>query len=258
MNNREFDIKKYPKSKHNFQCLGPCYNPGTMAVHPTHLEIVSLAKYPFCPVDEWEYTNPKTKEVTTHMVDTCFNPIDITETANKELEINILTPYIDFNATHFLKIYYNIFSFEDSIDWIYRNKHVPIKTKLRIINSALNIFGKDIDLFDIRFTDFFIEYIKKKEIINIYNKIHTYISIDEKQNNVQIINPNNNSLNKRENCTERINFIIKTFLDKDDITKFLMRYFKYRKSNWNNFTDHILNMINDFIDYILNKINITL
>ena len=59
-------------------------------------------------------------------------------------------------------------------------------------------------------------------------------------------------------CIERINYIIKTFLDSDSITKFLLRYFKYRKSLWHTFTEHTVVMSKDLIDYIINKINISL
>ena len=167
MEKQNFDIKRYPKSKHNFQCLGPCYYPGTMIVHPTNVELVSNSMEPFCPVEEWEEVDPVTKKNETVLTDTCLNPTEKTGTS-KELELNILVPYIDFNSEHFLKIYYDIFSFEDSINWIDRNKFVPFGTKTRIINSALKVFGDNIDLFDNRFVDFIIEYIKKKVTISKY------------------------------------------------------------------------------------------
>ena len=66
-----------------------------------------------------------------------------------------------------------------------------------------------------------------------------------------------NSLDEKEYCVERINYIIKTLMDKDDITKFLIRFFKYRKSLWDNYNE-LEKCTNDFIDYIINKITISI
>jgi len=251
------NITKYPKSKNNFQCLGPCYQPGTMVVHPTQLEMVTDHAQPFCPVDEWTYVDQKTGKTTDIITDICFNPTEKANISNRELELNILTPYIDFNSEQFLKIYYNIFSFEDSMDWIDRHKFVPIGTKIRIINSSLNTFGEKIDLFDNRFVDFFIELIKKKEIKRIYKKINSYIGID-KNSNVHFVNNENNNLKPDDECVERMNYLIKIFLDKDETTKFLSKYFRFRKTQWTDIRNHLDNMIIDFSEYIQTKINITI
>lgn len=257
MDNYDINITKYPKSKNNFQCLGPCYQPGTMVVHPTQLEMVTDKLQPFCPVDEWTYVDQKTGKSTDIITDVCFNPTENKNISNRELELNILTPYIDFNTEQFLKIYYNIFSFEDSIDWINSHKFSPIDTKIRIINSALKTFGEKVDLFDTRFVDFFIEIIKKKELKNIYKKIHSNIGID-KNSHVYFMNSQYNNLQADDDCVERMNYLIKVFLDKDEVTKFLSKYFLFRKSQWVNVKNHLNNMIIDFIEYIKTKINITI
>lgn len=256
--NKEFDIKKYPKSKKNFQCIGPCYYPNTMVVHPTNLEIVTEPDNPFCPVGEWQSVDNITGKVTSNITDGCYNPTEKTNISSKELELSVLTPYIDFNVEHFLKIYYKIYSFEDSINWIDSNKHVPINTKMRIINSSLKIFGDNIDIFDNRFADFFIEYIKRKHIGDLYNKLSGYINIDEKNDSVSLSKDVNNFSDQKQHKTEKVNYIIKTFLDKDDIVKFLVRYFKHRKNEWKDIEFHLENMLNDFLSYSLNKIIKTL
>ena len=258
MDKQDFDIKKYPKSKNKLQCLGPCYHPGTMVVHPTQLEIVSDYDQPFCPVNEWKQIDPKTGRETENITDGCFNPTEKTNISNKELQLNILTPHIDFNVEHFLKIYYNIYSFEDSIDWLDRNGHTALGTRIRIMNCSLKAFGESIDLFDNRFADFFIEYVKKNDIRNFYNKISGYVGINSEKNSINLISKDKNKLSNNEFCIERINYIIKTFLEKDDIIKFLVKYFKNRKSQWKDIDNHLKNMSNDLIGYILNKITITL
>lgn len=250
------DIKKYPKSKHNFQCLGPCYYPSTMIVHPTQLDIVSDFGHPFCPVEEWKSRDPKTGKELNVSTDTCLNPTESKNIINKELEMNILTPYIDFTADQFLKIYYNIYSFKDGIDWLEENKDIPFLTKERVINALLYAYGQQLDIFDQRFTNFFIEYVKKTGIRNIYNKINKYIGIENGE--IYLENKNLNKLESNEKCVERINYIVTKFLNVDDIAKFLMRYLNNNKNDWLDMRDHLNNMILKYIDYIINKIELTI
>lgn len=258
MEQKEFDIKKYPKSKNKFQCLGPCYQPSTFVVHPTLLELVTNREQPFCPVNEWMYTDLKTGKQDLKLTDICFNPTESSNIVDKELEINILTPYIDFNIEHFLKIYYDIFSFEDAMDWFEKYKYLPIDTHVRIQKSSLRIFGKKIDIVDQRFIDFFIMLIKKKHIYDIYDVINKYIGYDEKTKELILIEPNHNILKESEYHKERVNYIIEIFLNKDDVYKFVLRYFKYRKDKWDSINDHTETMVIDLIEYIINKIKIML
>lgn len=247
-----FDIKIYPKSKSRKQCLGPCYYPKTHIVHPTLLEIVSNNE-PFCPVDPWKYTNPDNGEETMYATDICFQPTEKKNVSSKEVELNMLTPFLDFNSGQFLKIYYEIFSFEDGIDWIERNKFEPISTRARIVNSALIAYGENVELFDNRFVEFIIEFIKKRKMSHIYNKIHNYVGISE--NNVMLIK---NNIDKKEKCIERINYVVQVFITKEEITKFLIKYFAYKKDKWRDIKNHMDSITMNLTEYILNKITLGL
>ena len=227
-NHQSTDIKKYPKSKNNFQCLGPCYYPETRILHPTLIELTTNMTHPFCPVDEW--TKMENGKPVTMISDICLNPTNSENNMTSDLELNALTPHIDFNSEHFLKIYYNLFSFEESIEWLEKNKHVPMGTKMRIMNCSLKVFGGDIELFDTRFADFFIDIVKKRYIKNIYNDVHKYIGYDKETKEIYIISENNNILVKNDYSTERMNFISKTFIEKDEAMKFLMKYIKSASS----------------------------
>ena len=165
MEQKDFNIKKYPKSVNKFQCIGPCYYPRTIAIHPTMLEIIANNDHPFCPVNEWTHTDASTGRTKTSITDKCFNPTDDGDNMeNKDLELNILTPYVDFNTEQFLKIYYKIFSFEDALDWCDKYSYLPLDTQIRIIKCSLSQFGKNIDIIDNRFTYILINIIKKKKI----------------------------------------------------------------------------------------------
>lgn len=253
MDNQYFDIKKYPKSKKKFQCLGPCYHPKTKVVHPTALEIITDNENPFCPVDEWVMYDERTGESKKLITDICIKPTEKENISNKEMELNILTPYIDFNSSQFLKIYYKIFTFEDSVDWLYRNQHLPLGTRSRVVNCAFLAFGETVEIFDVRLVDFIVEFIKKKKIQEIYNKLFPYIGISGDE--VTLVQ---NNLPKSELCVERTNFLIKTFITKEEINKFLTKYFIHKKNKWRDIKHHLNYIPVAMNEYFLNKIISTL
>jgi hypothetical protein len=252
------NIKRYPKSKNNYQCVGPCYPPGTMVVHPTQLEFVTEGPLPFCPIDEILYEDAKTGEILRKSTDTCYNPTEKDNIDKTQLEVNILIPHIDFNAEQFLKIYYKIFSFDGAVDWIDNNQHVPMGTKVRVINCAIEAFGDTMELFDIRFCNFFIDYVKLKKIKTLYSQIHENIGIDEKTGDILIVDKQSNKLGLFDKSVERINYIIKTFINKEEITKFLQKYFKKSPDHLSFEDNHLNKMSNDLIIYISNKIGATI
>lgn len=253
------NIKKYPKSKNNYQCVGPCYPAGTMVVHPTQLEFVTEGPLPFCPIDEIMYTDNKSGETYRKSTDTCYNPVEKDNVDKTQLELNILTPYIDFNSEQFLKIYYKIFSFDEAVDWIDDNKHVPMGTKIRILNCAIEAFNKTIELFDMRFCNFFMEFIKLKKIKLLYGTINKNIGFDKNTKEFLLIKEFSNTLENLDYSTERINYIIQTFINKEEITKFLQKYFKKNAGiNSTSEDDHLEKMANDLVIYIQNKIDMTL
>lgn len=244
----------YPKSNTGKQCIGPCYKPNTVIVHPITLEHISQP-VPFCPVNEWTSIsdNGTTQQFIT---DECLNPTNDKKIPAKEEQLNMILPYMDFNKEMFLKTYYEIYSFEDALIWLENHTHVSINNKIRIIDCSLGTYGLLIDFVDYRLVDFLIELIKKKWINHIYNKLYKYINIDNKK--IYIINPKNNKLNNNDYIVERMNYIIDTFINNDEIIKFIEKYFKYRKDNWNNIVSHINNIEDELIIYIEQKIIKTL
>lgn len=250
------NIKKYPKSKHNMQCLGPCYYPETTVIHPTHLEYITDGPDPFCPVEEWYFENEKTGQKSSKITDICHNPTKKNAESSTQLDLNILTPYIDFNYEQFLKLYYKIFSFSDALNWIESNKHTPINTQIRIINCSLKSFGDSVELFDVRFSDFFADFIKKKEIRYIYDKIHNNIEIKSSTKEIYLVSDTN--LSKRDNYTERTNYIIQKFIIDTEIIKFLQKYLNHKDKPMRDTDDNLYEMLLSFTQYILNKIKITL
>lgn len=247
--------KSYPRSKNGLQCVGPCYQAGTQIVHPETLEYTTNKNNPFCPVAPWEFTDKDTGKKMILTTDECNRPTENKDLSGKEFEINILTPTIDFNSTQFLKIYYNIYSFEDAISFITDKKYLPLLTRCRIINCALASYGKDLNMIDHRVIDFFIELVNTLWIEELFHRLEKYINID---NGKISFGKNTDNNTNKNNKNIIINFIKSKFVNNDEIMKFLMRYIKYRKDVWDNIESHIDNIKDDFIDYIENKVQITI
>ena len=249
-NNLNNDIK-YSKSKNNFQCIGPCYPANTTIIHPITFDLVTQDN-PFCPIVPVERVFPDGDKLILN-ADTCLKP---TNENNINLGIEMLVPYFDFNYSQFLKIYYSIFSFEDALSYIENKKYIPISTKIRILECAWKSFGKEIDIIDQRLVDIYIEIIKKKWIDNIYKQINSYINIID--NNIKIVEPEYNRLRPNEFIVERTNYIINKFFTHDIVYKFLTKYIKHRKDEWDNIGNHNEKIKYDIIDYITNKIKLTI
>jgi len=250
--NLQYFENKYPKSKNNFQCLGPCYQPNTLVVHPITLEYVTDKDNAFCPVKEWLQADNKTGKKISKLTDTCFKPTESKSITGKELEMNIILPHIDFNCEQFLKIYYNIYTFEDAINWITTKIHAPIGNKQRVLDCAWKVYGKNIELIDIRIVDFYIDVCKKKWMRDIYNKISPYITIENDK--ISFIEPADNKLNSKEYSVQRTNFIIDKFINRDTIQKFLSKFVKQKQDDWEKYESHTEQIKHDLINYIENKI----
>lgn len=248
--------KKYPISYNNLQCLGPCYQPNTQIVHPITLNYVTNKKYPFCPVYNEHIQENGEKSII--YIDQCGLPTEITDVSNQDTSNNLLSPHIDLTAEYFLKKYYNIFTFEKMLDWLNEKKYTTLKTRIRVVNSAWSAFGLDMDILDQRIIDFYLELIKKKWIYEIIKEINDYIYIDKNSKKISLAKYNTEKEDSQKFIVEKINFIIDKFIKRDEIYKFLIKYMKYRKDEWNNINNHVTQQYNDFIDYIKNKIIATL
>ena len=153
-------IKKFPKSLHGKQCIGPCSKPNIWVVHPTTLEYFTNTNFPFCPTEAYSKNNR------IYVDDQCIRPSE--EVDRTLIEMNMITTNIIFTSKKFLKIYYDIYSFENAVFWIIKNKHKAIYTKLRILNSAWKAYGDTIDVLNNQTINLYIDIIKQYWIKKIY------------------------------------------------------------------------------------------
>lgn len=247
-------MEKYPKSKNNKQCIGPCYKAGTWIVHPITLNYIKN-DHDFCPINETIIKNPSTGQEELHYMDYCFDPKQNKDIGNKEyqlnLELDIINPNIVFDSGKFLKLYYNLYSFDDIINWLQNKNYLNIMTKKRIIECGFEIYGEQFNLMNNLITEFYIEIIKKKLIGRLYNKLFRFIKI---QDNKILLKENNDNAN--ENYIEKQNYIINNFVTIDELNKFLTKIISQK--NANNILSNTEYFIDLYAEYLVSKINITI
>lgn len=249
------NIKKYPKSASGLQCIGPCYTKNKRSMHPIRMEIVTSKNNSYCSVNQFSKYNPEKKKTDVEYIDKCFqfqNESDEDVVDNeKDTILNIITPYMDFNLQQFLVIFYNIHTYEDGIEYITTNE-IPLITSHRIFEAMLNVYGNTIDIIDNRTIDFVIKILKALYMPDFYERLKKYLFVDK--SNEELIIRKNGQVDDQEIIVIKTNFIIKKFINPNDVSKFLFKYFKSKRGNMNEKTDNIKILVDDFCAYIINII----
>lgn len=241
-------MNKYPISKNNIQCIGPCYEPGKSIIHPVTMQFITGENInePFCPTDVIQKIDKTTGEKKTISTNECFKV-----TANnddEQIQNDYLNPNINFDAEIFLKNYYSISSYDELLQYLQKNNHLPTATKLRLI-ECMWIYNKDIFVIDNLIIDIFHEYFIEN-ISLIYNKLFKYIDADSKK-----ILFKKTDLAKSKFNIERINFLKDKLIKQEEVNKFINRYFEKNKKDKIKETIFQKNeILKNFISYLENKI----
>jgi hypothetical protein len=255
----------YPISVNNQQCIGPCYYSNTMIIHPHTLDAVRNADYHFCPVNTFPYKNPITKEITLETIDKCIAPTARETQMDEILSENIIVPQFRFSSDYFVKVYYNIFSLEDLLKWIDGHKNDPYKTKERVFNNGMVVYGDQLTIIDHRLV-YFVNEIMLKYLPKIYRHLKDYIFVVN--NKVELINfdpdkekENNTSITNTKETNDNISlvraYIKSKFLGIDNIHQFMSKFVRYYKAE---ITDKMLSRLltKYMIDYCIKRIKMTL
>ena len=245
------NIKSYPKSINNIQCVGPCYKKNTKVLHPIYLNVVTNNEANFfCPtIERTQITNGKKYSV---YVDEC-NEINYNKkNVNVNSKFELLFPYIDFNPIIFLNLFYNINNFGDVMDWINNNKYLPLDNKERVFNLGLDAFIKNIEIIEIidnRVIDFLYDLFLNKYLNKIVLPIFTYITIDDKYTQIKYTQEKETN----ETIIIKTNYIKKNIITHDNIINFI-KYF-INKNIESDITNTYINLIvNSFSGYITDLI----
>ena len=237
---------RYPIGKHNKQCVGPCYEAGTMVMNPITLEYITDLNNPFCPTDEWEYKDPKTGNKEQMVLDHCYFPTQQKDISDEEISMNIILPRIEFSCTQFLKIYYDISSFEGTMDYIDKYPKTSILTKMRLVECSWKSFKSQLDVVDERLVEFYIEIIKKRWVKKMWNKIKQSIYV-KKNGKIEV---EENDQGDKQYRVEKINYFIKNYVNKNNVYNILESYIEDNKKRWDDIRSHENEMITYFIDKI--------
>lgn len=254
----------YPISLNSQQCVGPCYYSNTKIIHPITLDEIKDVKHSFCPVNTFVYTDPRTKENELFIIDRCAVPTAHETLMDDMLRSNVIVPEFSFSSNYFVKVYYKISNLEDLLNWLDHHKTDPFKTKERVFNNSMVVYGDQLNIIDHRIVQFvndlMIEYLPK-----LYRHLNKYISV--KNNSVVLIEPNfssdidenkldNNKLDKKHIALVRT-YIKEKFLGSDNINQFMSKMIRYYKEDiTDRYISHIL--VDHMIEYIIKRINLTL
>jgi hypothetical protein len=243
----------FPKSLHDHQCLGPCYEANTKIMHPVTFQFVTDIEHPFCPVTPWKDRFGKT-----WITDKC--PI-----ATHKLEEDVLlssffvTPKVEFNSSQFLKMYYSISSFEDIVLWYNDNTGVPYNTIRRILDAGWKAYGleyKDKEPSEL-ILDFLIIFIKLFWMPSFYQKLSPYMKVDnEGKIKVSENKTEKNSENKYEQKDKKMDFLI-YLIDREFLKKTLQAYIDRYQDKWNEVPSHMKKIRAFLYNQIKNELGLT-
>lgn len=245
MNETTYFQKKYPKSKNNKQCLTDCYPANKWILHPITVQFTTLDK-PFCPVMEYDELDPRTGKTKIRTTDECMQSTK-QDASTKELQMNIITPKFNFECDHFLKIYYNIFSFDQTLEYIRDNPHISTKTKDRILNCSWVAFGKNMINIDDRIVDFYAKNFSASFLDNYYHLLDKYVSIEF------------DKVSFSEHGTTgdddiKLIFLKEKLVNFHTVKKYLQQFIKKNLNEWDENDDYNLKLTNEFGYYLEKKI----
>jgi len=219
------------------KCLTKCFKENEEYIHPTLLKKIKI-------------TENSCASIPSSIDKKYWKKCDIKTESDKPKE---LIPTFYYSPNVFL-LMYEIHLFGDLLGWLEKNNSLHMITKERVVNQALEIIENDDyeKLLDMRFVNFFIENTKYR--INVlFNEIKENIGV---QNDNIIITK---KYEGTDHIEERKNFVIETFLNVDEIVKFLTRLIEKKDFLTIHTTLKLKNaFLYNFIEYVKKKINLTL
>ncbi len=199
---------KYQRSKNNLQCLGACYPAGKWILHPLTQMMITNQNEPFCTVNPHLAKSEQTNNNQLMTIDTCYK-----ETDPGLVESDTLNPTILFDPKVFINVYYNITTYDAGLAWLEKNIHLPLMTKLRVVNCLLAVYQQE--FIDSSIIDLYIELFKTDFEI-IYNSLYEYIHIE---NNEIVIEKRDTK--QQTDKIIKTNFIYDKLINSQEINKFI-------------------------------------
>jgi hypothetical protein len=251
--------EQYPISINNQQCIGPCYFSNTKSIHPLTLNEVGNIDYNYCPTGAFPSIDPISKKTEIVYTDKCKIPTANETIVNSRLRDALISPLFHFSSASFIKVYYHLQNLDDLLKWLDVNKHDPYRTKERVFNNGMIVYGDTVNIIDHRL----IQYINDVMIHNLsrfYKKLRPYIKIDSDK--ITLINTDepDTDLFKTDDAHTISNirrYIKEKFLGLDNIHQFMSKFIRYYKEEMTS-TDITNILITRMIEYCTKRISMTL
>lgn len=249
--------EQYPVSKNNYQCIGPCYPPDSFIIHPVTLND-DIRTYSVCPIHPTVVTDSSGTRV--ELYDFCSVPTAKAPTVGTSQQAAL--PTFKFDPMFFLKMYYNIGSLEEGFEWIGTNTDLPYKTKERVFNQLIVLYGNNLSLADHRLINH-VHNIMIHNIALIFRAIVKYVHIDG--SNISLRSPLSSDTAIDISAIDKttislVNSYIKSkLIGVSEINSFLNKFFRYGVSNMSveqrdSFTQVV---VDSMIDYIIQRIEVS-
>ncbi|VBB17952.1 hypothetical protein YASMINEVIRUS_415 [Yasminevirus sp. GU-2018] len=263
-NNKKATLKDvYPVSVNSQQCVGPCYYSNTKIIHPLTLEEIKDVDHNFCPVNTFVFTDPHTKKNILSVIDKCFVPTARETKMDDLLRDNVIAPQFHFSSDYFVKVYYKINNLEDLLRWLDTHSTDPYKTRERVFNNGMAVYGDQVTIIDHRMV-YFVNDIMVQNLPKIYRRLKAYITV--KDDKVILVDTDSGKhygqdADSEENVKRTIGavrtYIREKFLGSDNIQQFLSKFVRYYKEEMTN--QNISDILVDhMIDYTIKRIKLTL
>lgn len=220
--NRE---SKYPKSVSGEQCIGPCYEGNRIITHPITLDVLTDPKN-FCPTNPFLKIDPVTNQRNILNYDRCYIPTQQNNSGTIDLDAQrqLMAPVFKFDSNYFLKVYYNIASFEDTVEWIDKNRNTPYRTTERVFNQTMLLHGDSFSIVDHRLVKY-IDYVMNYNMPLIIRDTIGYISVEN--GDVVLTSPSNKTSYDKEDADIIADYIRAKFMGDSNISKFLSKFLRY-------------------------------
>lgn len=240
MNNDKTNEKSkqelYPISVNNQHCVGPCYYSNTKIIHPLTLDEIKNVDHNFCPTGPFVFTDPTSKVSRLSNIDKCTAPTAKETLMDDTLRNAVIAPQFHFSSEYFVKVYYKIQNLEDLLKWLDSNKHDPYKTRERVFNNGMIVYGGDMYIVDHRLVHF-INDVMIENLPIFYRKLKRYIQVNSsgvsliKQSDYdKLVKYNDNDIADDIETIRKIRSYIKEkFLGSDNIHQFMSKFIRYYK-----------------------------
>lgn len=270
-NDKKNTKDNYPVSVNAQRCIGPCYYSNTRIIHPLTLDEIRGVDHNFCPTNTFVFTDPTTKKSRLSIIDKCVVPTARETQMNEILRDNVIAPQFHFSSDYFVKVYYKISNLEDLLNWLDHHRTDPFKTKERVFNNSMVVYGEQLNIVDHRMiqfvNDLMIEnlprlfrhlnkYISvKRDIVSLIDPIDADTTVDTRDENLD--ESNIEGKNKQSDVSIIRTYIKEKFLGSDNVHQFMSKIIRYYKEDM---TDRYVTdlLVDHMIEYVIKRIRLTL